>query len=124
MNLADYFESVDGLGILGTADSEGNVDLAVYARPHVVDETTVAFIMSDRLSHQNLNSNPQAAYLFSETGSRRKGKRLYLTMTQEETDPQRIEAMRRENRKGLDSRGSKKFLVHFKVRNVRPLIGD
>ncbi len=34
MSLTDYFETVEGTGILATADSEGNVDLAIYARPH------------------------------------------------------------------------------------------
>ncbi len=37
MSLQDYFENVQGLGILATADSDGMVDLAVYAKPHVTD---------------------------------------------------------------------------------------
>ena len=58
MKLGDYFDKVKGLGVLSTADSSGKVNSAVYARPHVVDEQTVAFIMADRLSHANLQSNP------------------------------------------------------------------
>jgi hypothetical protein len=34
MNLADYFEDHQGLGILATADSDGTVDLAIYAWPY------------------------------------------------------------------------------------------
>jgi len=124
MSLADYFENTEGVGVLGTADSEGKVDLAVYARPHVVDETTVAFIMGDHLSHENLKSNPQAAYLFVEAGGGYAGKRLYLVKTAEETDPERIEAMRRESRKGRDYGGDAKFLVTFTVAKTRPLVGD
>jgi hypothetical protein len=124
MSLADYFENTKGLGVLGTADSEGNVDLAVYGRPHVLDETTVAFIMGDRLSHENLTSNPRAAYLFVEEGEGYRGKRLYLTKTGEETDPEKIEAMRRESRKGHDYGGATKFLAYFNVDRIRPLIGD
>lgn len=60
MSLSDYFENAQGLGILATADSDGIVDLAIYASPHVVDETTIAFVMQERLSHQNLKSNPKA----------------------------------------------------------------
>jgi hypothetical protein len=122
--LADYFENTEGLGVLGTADREGTVDLAVYARPHVVDETTVAFIMSDRLSHRNLASNPHAAYLFIEAGKGYKGKRLHLTFMREETDPQRIEAMRREGRKERDYGDAKRFLAYFRIEKVRPLVGD
>ena len=124
MDLGDYFEAAEGLGILGTADREGHVDLAVYARPHVVDETTVAFIMSNRLSHENLQSNPRAAYLFVESGGGYRGKRLYLTVAREDTDPQRIEAVRRESRKGRDYGDAQTCLVYFKVESVRPLVGD
>ena len=124
MSLAEYFENAKGVGVLGTADSEGNVDLAIYARPHVQDDENVAFIMGDHLSHDNIVSNPQAAYLFVEDGDGYKGLRLYLTRTGEETDPQKIEAVRRPGRKGMDYGGVQKFLVHFKVERTRRLVGD
>ena len=122
--LHDYFESTEGLGVLGTSDAEGNVDLAVYGRPHVVDGETVAFIMADRMSHANVTANPHAAYLFVEKGPGYQGRRLHLTKTREETDPERIEAMRREERKGHNYGDQLKFLVYFKVEKVRPLVGE
>ncbi len=79
MDLSEYFESANGLGVLATASADGQVDLAVYARPHVLAKDTVAFIMADRLSHANLQSNPRAAYLFREDGEGYRGKRLHLT---------------------------------------------
>ena len=66
MSLGEYFEKTKGLGVLATADSKGKVDAAIYSRPHVMDDETVAFIMADRLTHNNLQSNPHAAYLFKE----------------------------------------------------------
>ena len=68
MELKDYFEDKKGIGVLATADSEGKVGAAIFARPHVLDDCSVAFIMRDRLTHHNLQSNPHAAYLFSEEG--------------------------------------------------------
>jgi hypothetical protein len=68
MELKEYFESTNGTGVLSTADSEGKVDAAVYARPHILDDGSAAFIMLDRLTHHNLQSNPHAAYLFIEEG--------------------------------------------------------
>ena len=132
MSLTEYFEKAEGIGVLATADSQGNVDVAIYARPHVLDEQTVAFIMGDHLSHDNVTANPHAAYLFleqdkegREEGRREyNGLRLYLTKTQEETDPQKIEALRRGSRKGRDHGGAKKFLVHFTVDGSRRLVGD
>ena len=123
-DLHDYFEDTEGLGVLGTADADGKVDLALYGRPHAVDDESVAFIMADSLSHANVTANPHAAYLFVEKGPGYRGKRLHLTKIREETDPERIEAVRRENRKGHDYGDKLKFLVHFKVEKVRPLVGD
>jgi hypothetical protein len=123
MNLADYFEKVKGTGVLGTADHEGKVDVAIYARPHVIDEQTVAFIMRDRLSHANVAANPHAAYLFIEQAKGYRGVRLYLTRTAEETDPGKIEAMRRRSRSDEGETETKVFLVYFRVDEVRPLMG-
>jgi hypothetical protein len=123
MNLSDYFENTEGTGILATADSEGNVDIAIYARPHVIDETTVAFIMNERLSYRNLTSNPKAAYLFLEDASGYKGKRLYLTKTKEETDAEVINSMRRKPDKYQES-DLKKYLVYFSVDKIRALVGE
>jgi pyridoxamine 5'-phosphate oxidase-like protein len=125
MTLSEYFEKTKGTGVLATADAAGQVDAAVYARPHVLDEQTVAFIMADRLSHRNLQSNPQATYLFMERGEGYKGKRLYLTKLAEETDSQKIQALRRRPLPaecGYESES--RFLVHFRIDRVRPLVGD
>ena len=125
MTVIEYFENTQGTGILATADDSGEVDAAVYARPHFVEERTVALIMADRLSHRNLQSNPHAAYLFIEQGEGYKGKRLHLTKIAEETDPQKIQAMRRRPLPaecGFESES--RYLVHFRIDRVRPLVGD
>ena len=124
MNLSDYFENTQGTGILATANSEGKVDLAVYSRPHVTEEDTVAFIMRPRLSHENLQSNPHAACMFIEKGQGYKGKRLYLTRLREETDPALIDSFRRKGHKADSKSDEKSFLVYFKIDMVRPLVGD
>jgi hypothetical protein len=124
MNLREYFEQAKGVGVLGTADASGRVDLAVYARPHFLDDGTVAFIMSDRLSHRNVQANPSAAYLFVERGPGYKGQRLYLTRLKEETAPEQIDALRRKDRATRAHENSQKFLVVFRVDQVRPLTGD
>ena len=74
MNLSEYFEKATGMGILATSDSAGAVNAAVYAKPHFIDEETVAFIMADKLTHHNIEQNPRAAYLFKEAGEKYVGK--------------------------------------------------
>ena len=54
MELREYFEKNEGKAILSTADGDGKVDAAVYARPHFLDDDTIALIMRDRLTHHNL----------------------------------------------------------------------
>jgi len=124
MTLHDYFENIVGTGVLATADSSGNVDIAIYARPHVIDEKTVAFVMNERLSYKNLTSNPKAAYLFVEEEPGYKGKRLYLTKTREETDVELIESMRRRKTDKYQESDLKKYLVYFSVDKIRPLVGQ
>ena len=125
MKFDDYFENASGVGVLSTADDEGKVNAAIYGRPHVVDEDTVAFIASDRLTHANLKTNSSAIYIFKEDGSY-KGYRLYLTKTHEEKDSVLIENIRRKKYKGIELKDNmeSKFLKYFKVDKALPLIGD
>ncbi|MEF8824624.1 MAG: pyridoxamine 5'-phosphate oxidase family protein [Desulfohalobiaceae bacterium] len=125
MDLKNYFENTKGVGVLSTADSEGNVDSAIYARPHFMEDGTIALIMRDRLSHHNLKSNPRAAYLFMEEGVGYKGKRLYLTKVDEEQDEEKISLLRRRTYPDDDQiHAEAKFLVHFRVDKELPLIGS
>ena len=122
MKLREYFESVNGRGVLATADGAGKVDAAIYATPHFIDDETIAFIMRDRLTHSNLQSNPHAAYLFMETSQKFAGKRLFLTKTREEQDSELLYSLRR--KKYSDDQNEPKFLVFFHVDEVLPLIGS
>ena len=121
MDLKDYFENTGGRGVLATADSEGKVDVAVYSRPHVMDPETVAFIMRDRLTHHNLQSNPHAAYLFMESGEGYVGKRLFLTKIREEQDTDLAYELRR--RKYPEDKQEPLFLAFFRIDKILPLIG-
>jgi hypothetical protein len=115
MNYGDYFNNVKGHGVLATADSEGKVNVAIYARPHMVDDGTLAFIMRDRLTHANLQSNPHAAYLFREDDNEYKGLRLYLSKVSEEKNTERVQAIRRKSYNESDAERGPLFLVLFKV---------
>lgn len=124
-NLAAYFEKTSGMGILATCDPGHEVDMAIYSKPYVADEQTVVFVMKERLSHQNLRSNLQAAYMFIEDGKAYKGIRLYLTMTREEKNKTIVEALRKKQPCIYPAEDdSDKFLVYFQIDRIRPLTGD
>ena len=126
MNLKDYFENAKGVGVLATADADGKVNVAVYARPHFLDpedEKSASFIMNERLSYANVQANPHAAYLFIEEGEGYVGKRLSLTKIGEEDDAEKIKSLRRRNLPDECYEGKTQHLVHFRIDGVRPLIG-
>ncbi|HAR96265.1 MAG TPA: pyridoxamine 5'-phosphate oxidase [Deltaproteobacteria bacterium] len=125
MELKDYFANTTGYAILATADSSGKVDLALYSRPHFMDDGGIAFIMADRLTHYNLQSNRQAAYMFIEAGGGYKGKRLILTRTGESADKALIDEARRKSGYTDREYGDElKYLVYFRIDKVLPLVGE
>ena len=119
--LKEYFEGKKGIGVLATADSGGRVDAAVYSRPHFLGDGELAFIMRDRLTHHNLQSNPHATFLFVENGPGYQGRRLFLKKRREEQNPELIARIKR--RKYTDDNEEPKFLVYFELEKELPLIG-
>lgn len=126
MKLSEYFEQAKGVGVLATTDLSGQVNQALYAKPHFLDaddDGTCSFIMANRLTHDNVLHNPSAAYLFMEEGEGYVGKRLSLTVMGEETDIEKIKAVRRRIKPPITEEESR-YLVHFHIEGVRPLIGN
>lgn len=127
MNLAEYFDKVKGFGIMATADAEGRVNVAALSRPTVMEDGTVAFIMAGHLTHHNLQSNPHAAYFFTERGAGYGGKRLYLTkVREEENNMELIEPIRKKRYPIFTTKydNESKYIVFFTVDKVLPLVSD
>jgi hypothetical protein len=125
MNIQNYFIEQEGVGVLSTADHEGRVNSAIYARPHVMEDGSLAMIMRERRSHKNLQKNDYAAYLFMEKGQGYRGVRLSLKKIREDDSPELIQQMtRRCLSPEEDNAKGPKFIVYFAVENVRNLIGD
>lgn len=124
MHIQEYFENRQGVGVLSTADSDGKVDAAIYAKPHVLANGTIAFIMRDRLTHKNITANPHAVYLFIENAGGYKGVRLFLKKVREDDDAELIKQMtRRCLTPEEDAAKGPKFLVYFEVEKILNLIG-
>jgi hypothetical protein len=124
MDLKHYFETNRGTGVMATADANGRVGAAIYSRPHFIDDGTIAFIMRDRLTHHNLQSNPHATYLFVENRPGHRGVRLFLTKTREEKGGETLKRLhRRSPRAGDTETEDDMFLVFFAIDKQLPLIG-
>jgi len=124
MDLKQYFNETNGTGIIATSDDKGRVNMAVYSKPHFMGDEEIAFIMLDKLTHHNLQSNSHAAYLFKEKGNGYSGKRLYLSKLREEKDSELLYSIRSKRFHSEKEDGKSRFLVFFKVDKVLPLTGD
>jgi hypothetical protein len=125
MQLQEYFTSTQGTGVLATAGVSGEVTTAIYAKPHIMEDDSVAFIMRERLTYANLGTNDHANYMFIEQGPGFKGVRLFLRKIDESDDPELIAAMtRRHLSPEADQAKGPKHLVRFRVLKVLPLVGD
>jgi hypothetical protein len=78
MKLQDYFEKTKGISILSTADRDGKVTTAIYSMPRILEDNSIAFIMRERLTYHNLQTNPHAAFMFIEESAGYQGIRLFL----------------------------------------------
>jgi hypothetical protein len=128
MNLKAYFQDHEGIGILATCDPNDRVNMALYVKPLVINQTTIALVMRQRLSHQNLKNFPHATYMFIEKGKNNQacnGLRLYLNLQREEINQSVIKEMH-EKEPWIYPEGddSEKYLVFFSVTHIRPLVGD
>ena len=123
MDWKEYFEKKTGMGFLATANSKGEVDIAVYSKPKVMDDGTLACGMADRLTHANLSENPHAVYAFNEGGFQ--GKRIFIEKVKEETEGPLLEGIRKEADKmvGPGVGDLVKFVVYFRVKKDLPLVG-
>ena len=123
MNLAELFKN-SGLCVMATASDDGSVNTAVYARPHVVDETTLVWGMTDGRTYRNIAENPQASFLFKTTAPGFSGVRLSLELIRTEESGEML-ALIKQNADTMVGPGTGNSVNHaawFKVLEVRPLI--
>lgn len=85
MNLSDLF-ALQGLGVISTVSVDGTVNSAIYARPRVIDETTLVWGMTDRSTFRNVAATGRAAYLFKTDAPGFSGIRLTLELIRTEED--------------------------------------
>lgn len=124
MNWKRYFDDARGVGFLATAGRGGEVNIAVYSRPKVLRDGTLALGMTDRLTHANLQENPHAVYAFQQKGFQ--GVRLYLEKVREEDGGPVLEEVkaRADAIVGAGTGAEVKHLVIFRVRKALVLVGD
>jgi len=123
MKLAELFP-VGGKGVIATASGAGVVNTAIYARPHIIDDETLAWGMTDGRSYGNLKENPHASYLYLAPVSGFSGWRLTLELKKIEDGGELLETIRKNTKEivGPEAGLMVKHVGFFRVTEVRPLI--
>ena len=122
MNIREVLKP-GGRGVIGTATKAGVVNMAVYAVPHIVDNGTVAWGMTDGRTWDNVRENPNASYAYFAPGEGFRGARLTLSLSRTEDSGEMLEKIR--ERTGASSPGNPEAIKHvayFKVVETRPLV--
>jgi hypothetical protein len=122
MNIGDVLMP-GGRGVIGTASKSGVVNMAVYAVPHIVDNETVAWGMTDGRTWDNVRENPNASYTYFAPGEGFRGARLTLTLSRTEDSGEMLAKIR--ERTAASSPGNPQAVRHvayFKVVETRTLV--
>lgn len=123
MNLIELFQK-PGLGVMATAAKDGSVNTAVYARPHVIDQQTLVWGMTEGRTYRNIIENPQASFLFKTNAPGFSGVRLALKMIRSEEDGEMLAGIKRNTDKvvGMGAGDAVTHAIWFSVVDVRNLI--
>jgi hypothetical protein len=89
-----------------------------------MEDGTLAYGMTDRLTHANLQDNPHAIYAFHEKEFQ--GVRLFLEKEREETEGPMLNTIRQDADRlcGPGHGGAVKYVAYFRVKKHLPLVGE
>ena len=121
------FNKQPRVGVLATANKNGETDAAVFGSPRMIDEDTVIMAIGENRSARNLKENPKATFIVVEPGESLqewKGVRVYLEVASFEGYGELLDSLREKIRKmaGDQSANAVKAAIRFKITEVRPLI--
>ena len=123
MKLNEMFPA-GGKGIIAASDSSGNVNIAVYAKPHIVDDRTVAWGMTEGRTWACVKENPHAAYLYMNPGPGYSGVRLKLSLKKFLESGEMLDTVKKHTAAIVSPAAAEavRHVAYFEVEEIRPLI--
>lgn len=113
-----------GIGVIGTSNSGGEVNLAIYASPRILEDGTLVFGMTEGKTYDNLKENSHASYLFMLSGEGYRGARLKLLLLEILDSGEILEGVKR-NLSSLCGEGegvNLKYVARFSVEGQKGLL--
>jgi len=125
--LMEYFNKQPRMGCLSTSGKNGEVDVACFGSPRMVDDKTVVMALRKNRTFENLRQNPNAVFMIMEPGKTSaewKGMRVYLKVKGFETSGENLEKARVMAAKAAGEEAAKALyaVITFSVEEVRPII--
>ncbi len=125
--LMEYFNKQPRIGTLSTASKDGEVNVAYFGSPRMIDERTVTMAVRNNRTFANLQENPNAVFMILEpakTGSEWKGLRVYVKMTDHQTSGEKLESTKAAIAQAAGEETAKSIYaaLTFEIKDIRPLI--
>jgi hypothetical protein len=125
--LMEMFNKRPRIGALATANKLGEVNVAVFGSPRMIDENTVVMGIGENRSFRNLQRNPKAVFIVMEPGETVmdwKGARVYLEATDLETEGKFCDQVKQGIAKVVGQKAADMIhaAVRFKITEVRPIV--
>ena len=113
--------------LISTANSKGDVNVAVYGSPRMIDENTVVLAVRGNRTYRYLSENPKASIIVVEPGEithSSKAVRVYLELISIETEGPLLKEFKDNlaKRMGKDAADALQAAIRFEITEVRPLI--
>ncbi|MCK5552746.1 MAG: pyridoxamine 5'-phosphate oxidase family protein [Deltaproteobacteria bacterium] len=123
----ELFNKWPRIGTLSTANKMGEVNVAVFGSPRLVDENTVVMGIGNNRSFRNLQRNPRAVFIVMQPGQTVKdwkGARVYLEAVDMETEAEFYEEIKRGIAKvaGQEAAEMLRAAIRFRITEVRPIV--
>ena len=123
----EHFNKRPRIGTLSTANKKGEVNVAVFGSPQMVDENTVIMGIGENRTFRNLKENPHGVFIVMEPGLGMmdwKGARVYLEAIEIETGGGFFEEVRAGIAKaaGKEAADMIHAAIRFRITEVRPIV--
>ncbi|MEJ2099479.1 MAG: pyridoxamine 5'-phosphate oxidase family protein [Desulfobacterales bacterium] len=125
--LMELFNKYPRIGALATANKEGDVNVAVFGSPRMIDENTVVMGIGENRSYRNLQRNPKAVFIVMEPGETImdwKGARVYLEAVDLASEGEFYDQTKQSLAKAAGVQAPKMIqsAIRFKITEVRPIV--
>jgi len=125
--LMTLFNKRPRIGALATANTIGDVNVAVFGSPQMIDENTVIMGIGENRSFRNLQRNPKAVFIVMEPGETVmdwKGARVYLEAIDLETSGSFYDQLKQNIAKAVGQQAADMIhaAIRFRITDVRPIV--